>query len=115
VPPPVRLVPFQADMPRDLTQLTVKNVTNCVSIPEEERDERFWARCGEHPIVPNSNIYIGFSQQNWNNIQTNLITLQENDFVLRGLLEEANRLREEFRQKAQEERDRISKELTPDG
>lgn len=113
VPPPVRLVPFQADMPRDLSQTVIRNVTDCRNVPEEQQDDRFWARCGEHPIIPNSNIYIGFSQGNWNNIQTNLIKLQENDFVLRGLLEEANKQREEWRRQAQEERERVKGELTP--
>jgi hypothetical protein len=107
LPPKVRLTKFEADMPRVMNELTVKNITECVRVPEAERDERFWARCGENPIDVNSNIFIGFDQENWNRLNINLKRLQENDHVLRRLLEQANAQRSEWRRLAEEERTRV--------
>lgn len=109
-PPEVRLLPFEVDFPRDLTQLTVRNVTNCVNVPEEQRDDRFWARCGENPIKTNSNVFIGLDQQNWSNLNSNLNLLKENNNVLRGLIDQANRQRAEWRRRADQERARAQTE-----
>lgn len=108
LPPPVRLMPFEVDYPRDPDEFVVKNITSCVDVPEEQRDDAFWARCGENPILPNSNIFLGFDQQNWNNVQENFQRLKENNIVLRQLLETANRQRQLWRQQAQRERERVS-------
>lgn len=107
LPPPVRLLPFEVDYPRNPNELVVKNITSCVDVPEEERDDAFWARCGENPILVDSNIFIGLDQQNWNNVQENFQKLKENNIVLRQLLETANRQRELWRQQAQRERERV--------
>lgn len=110
IPPDVKLLPFQVDFPRKMNELTIKNVTNCVNIPEEERDERFWARCGENPIDTNSNIFIGFDQPNWNNVNSNFEILKENNAVLRRLLEQGNIQRQNWRRLAKEERNRSAAE-----
>ena len=111
VPPQVRLLPFEVDFPRDVNELTVKNITSCVNVPETERDDRFWARCGENPIQSNSNIFIGLTQDNWNNVNSNFEILRENNAVLRGLLGQANRQRSEWRRLAAEERARSAAEM----
>lgn len=120
LPPKVRLTPFEVDMPRVMTELTVKNITDCVRVPESERDEAFWGRCGENPIDVNSNIFIGFDQENWNRLNINLKRLQENDHVLRKLLEQSNEQRREWRRLAEQERARVDSERAkileqPDG
>lgn len=106
VPPEVRLLPFQTDFPRKRDETTIKNISSCINVPEDQQDDRFWERCGENPIDTNSNIFIGFDQQNWNNVQSNFNTLRENNFVLRGIIEQANKQREEWRRLAAQERAR---------
>lgn len=104
IPPNVRLLPFKVDFPRKSGELVVKNITNCVNVPAEERNERFWARCGENPIDTNSNIFIGFDQPNWNNVNSNFEILKENNSVLRRLLTQANTQRSNWRNLAAQER-----------
>lgn len=110
IPPNVRLLPFQVDFPRRMDELVVKNVTNCVNVSEEARDDRFWARCGENPVDTSSNIFIGFDQTNWNNVNSNFEILKENNAILRNLLSQGNKQRQEWRRLAQQERDRAASE-----
>lgn len=107
---PVNLIPWQADVPRDLTKTVVKNVTLCKKVSEEDRDDAFWNRCGEHPIVTNSNIFIGFDQINWNIIIENFAKLREQLFKYQKRIEEVNRQREAWRVKAEAERQRMAAE-----
>lgn len=106
IPPELRLLPFQTDFPRRRDETTIKNISSCINVPEEQQDDRFWERCGENPIDTRSNIFIGFDQQNWNNVQSNFNTLRENNFVLRGIIEQANNQRAEWRRLAEQERAR---------
>lgn len=108
IPPDVKLLPFNVDFPRKSGELVVKNITTCVNVAEEARDDRFWARCGENPIDTNSNIFIGFDQPNWNNVNSNFEILKENNAVLRGLLRQANKQRADWRRLAVEERDKAA-------
>lgn len=112
IPPDVRLLPFEVDFPRNQNQLVVKNITTCVNVPVENQDDRFWARCGENPIDTNSNIFIGLTQDNWNNINSNFEILKENNSVLRGLLNQANKQRAEWRRLAAQERARTVAETS---
>ena len=107
---PVNLIPWQADVPRDMTKTVVKNLTSCKKVPEEDRDDAFWNRCGEHPIVTNSNIFIGFDQTNWNIIIENFAKLREQLFKYQKRVEEVNRQREAWRVKAEAERQRMTAE-----
>lgn len=104
MPPEVRLLPFKTDFPRKRDETTIKNISSCINVPEEQQDDRFWERCGENPIDTKSNIFIGFDQANWNNLQSNLNTLRENNFVLRGIITQANKQRENWRNLAEQER-----------
>ncbi len=107
---PLNVIPWQADVPRDMTKTVVQNLTTCKKVPEEEQDDAFWNRCGEHPIVTNSNIFIGFDQTNWNIIIENFAKLREQLFKYQKRIEEVNRQRESWRVKAEEERLRLSEE-----
>ncbi len=107
---PVNLIPWQADVPRDMTKTVVKNLTSCKKVPENEQDDAFWNRCGEHPIVTNSNIFIGFDQTNWNIIIENFAKLREQLFKYQKRVEEVNRQREAWRVKAEVERQRMAAE-----
>lgn len=109
------LAPFQADVPRDLSVLSVKNLTACrvdtiedpdrpwVILPTEEQSSNWWSRCGEHPVVPDSNIFLGFDQDNWYIIVENFAKLKEALHRYKARIDEINRQRAEWRRKALEE------------
>jgi len=107
---PVNVIPWQADVPRDMTKTVTKNLTSCRKVPEEDRDDAYWNKCGEHPIVTNSNIFIGFDQTNWNIIIENFAKLREHLFKYQKRIDEVNRQREAWREKAEAERLRLSEE-----
>ena len=120
---PVNLLPWEADVPRDTSVLSVKNLTKCravgthedpdregVILPNERQSDSWWAECGEHPVLPGSNIFIGFDQQNWNIINENFAKLRETIFRYQKRLEEVNRQRESWRKKADEERRKLNED-----
>ena len=104
---PVRLLPWEHDVPRDMSNLKVKNLSTCIKVPVEKQTRSFWARCGENPILPNSNIFVGFDQSNWNNIVENFERLRENLYQYKQRIIAINKQREEWRRKAEEERKRL--------
>jgi len=107
---PVNLIPWTANVPRDMTKTVAKNTTACQKIPEDERNTAYWNRCGEHPIITNSNIFMGFDQTNWNIIIENFAKLREQLFKYKKRVEEVNRQREAWRKKAEAERLRTMEE-----
>lgn len=98
------LIPWSYDFPRDTSKVTVKNITKCVEVAEADQDTDFWNRCGENPILSDTNIFIGLTRENWDILNSNLKKLQENIYLYRRRIEQINRQREEWRQKASEER-----------
>ena len=114
---PPNLIAWQADVPRDTAVLSVKNTTECRSVgtyedpsypgvvlPDMEQTDAWWARCGENPILPNSNIFIGFDQENWNIIQENFAKLRETLFRYKQRIDQVNQQRQEWRDLANESR-----------
>lgn len=99
IPPMPTLKPFKFDIPRDMSRWEVKNTTKCKSVPEEQRDEKFWTECGIHPPIPNTNIFLGFDRENYENLIHDLIVLKEHILTLEKLLQEVNKQREEWRRK----------------
>lgn len=110
IPEEPELIPFVVDMPRDTTKRTVKNVTECVSVKEEKRNEEFWKKCGEHPIITDSNIYVGFDLENWNNLQSNFFRLREYINTLKSIIKEINFRISEIKQSEKEETEKFNKE-----
>lgn len=119
----VNLIPWVADVPRDTSVLSVVSTVACRSVgthedpdhpgvilPDESQSDSWWTRCGEHPILPNSNVYIGFDQQNWNIIQEDFAKLRETIFRYQKRLEEVNNQRQRWREKAEKERTRVNEE-----
>ncbi len=104
---PVNLLPWKHDVPRDMDRLVIKNLTNCKNVPEENQNNSFWRRCGENPVLTNSNIFVGFDQPNWNLIQENFNKLREQNFQYRERIKAVNKQRQEWRKKTEEERQRI--------
>ncbi len=78
LPDDPQLREFEADMPRDLSKKVVKNTTECKKASQKEREtRRFKEKCEEHPVILDSNIYLGFDEKNWLNLQYNFIVLKE--------------------------------------
>lgn len=115
--PPVALIKWNHDMPRDLSVLSVISSTECRKVetkinedkpyvvePVEPQTDEWWAECGENPIYPESNIHVGFDLDNWNIILENMFKLKERNWQYRQRLEEVNKQRKEWRDKAEQER-----------
>lgn len=98
------LIAWSYDFPRDTSQVTIKNITSCLEVDESNRDSAFWNRCGENPIISETNIFIGLTRENWDILNSNLKKLQENIYLYRRRIEQVNRQRNEWRQRAQEQR-----------
>lgn len=118
--PPINIIGWTHDMPRDLSIVSVKNISGCrdvetyspedrpyVVLPVEEQKASWWRECGENPIFPKSNVYVGFSQENWNIILENFAKLRERNWQYKQRIFEINRQRTEWRRKAEQERLRI--------
>lgn len=108
IPPNVNLMPWHHDLPRDTTKdMIVKKLTKCLKVPKEERvksNTQFWAECGEYPVIPFTQLHIGFDQENYSIILENFTRLKLRNYQLRQRLLEVNRQREEWRKKADEQR-----------
>ena len=124
--PPVAVLPWEHDLPRDTTIVSVKNITACrkvetyspedkphVVLPKEEQSIGWWKKCGENPISPDSNIFIGFTQTEWNIVLENFAKLRERIWQYRQRIIEVNRQRQEWRDKVEQERIRLSDENNP--
>lgn len=108
IPPDVNLIPWRHDLPRDTTrEMIVKKLTRCLKVPKEERTKsntQFWAECGEYPIITDTQLHIGFTQENWSIILEDFTRLKLRNYQLRQRLLEVNRQRENWRKKADEQR-----------
>ena len=125
--PPVDVLPWKHDVPRDMTVFSVKNTTVCrkvetytpedkpyVVLPKEQQTEEWWSKCGEHPPLPDSNIFIGFSQDQWNILIENFAKLRERVWQYKQRIDQVNKQRDDWRKKADEERMRIEKQNSGD-
>jgi len=98
VPATPDLKPVQFDLPRDLeADPLIKSATGCTNIPPAQQDVAFWERCGQFPIDPNSNLFIGMDQENFNNLTYNLETLRQYIAVLKERIAIANDQRSDAR------------------
>lgn len=140
--PILGILPFVADLPRDLDAISVKSLTDCIRVkigkdektgkiifrklefyhpddkpyvrlPKEEQTASWWKACGENPIFPESNIFIGFNQVEWNIILENFAKLRERVWQYKQRIIEINRQRQEWRDKADAERKRLSDANNP--
>jgi len=102
-PPQPNLQPVVWDIPRDITRRVVRNTTDCLRVPESQRNDAFWRRCGSFAPQPNSNLFIGLDQQNFEALQLNLEQLEARDRMWRNRIDEVNRQRAEWRQRANQQ------------
>ncbi|CAD5374728.1 hypothetical protein RA210_U70044 [Rubrivivax sp. A210] len=101
------LLPWEYEVPRDLSRMEPKSTPDCERVPDKERDDAFWARCGERPVIRDTNVLFGFDQRNWNILLSNFAKLREYIFQLRARVDLANESRREWRRRAEEERRRV--------
>ena len=101
------LLPWEYVVPRDMSRTEPKNTAECLRVPDKERDNAYWARCGENPVIRDSNLLFGFDQRNWNIMLSDFSKLREYITQLKARIELANESRREWRRKAEEERRKV--------
>ena len=95
-PLPLTLVPAVYDYPRDTTaELIIKNTTACLGVPEDKRNNSFWRRCGEFPRDVNSNIFLGFTKEYWNQNVLNWRMVKEQLKAYSDTIDRLNKQRQE--------------------
>lgn len=104
------LLPWEYEVPRDMSRIEAKKTADCERVPDKERDKAFWDRCGEHPVIRDTNILFGLDQRNWNILLTDLAKLREYIVQLKSRIDLANESRQEWRRKAEEERRKVEDE-----
>lgn len=108
--PPLGLLKWKHDVPRDMDKVQPKSLMSCINVPENKRNEAYWRRCWEHPPLPNTNIFVGFDQTNWLIIFENFAKLRERLFQYQARLDAVNKQRKEWRDLANKERVRVKAE-----
>lgn len=98
------LLPWEYEVPRDLSRTEPKNSAECQRVPDKDRDNGYWAKCGENPVIRDTNVLFGFDQRNWNIMLSDFSKLREYIVQLRARIDLANESRREWRRKAEEER-----------
>lgn len=82
------------DYPRDTdAELTVKNLTDCLKVEEDKRNNSFWRKCGEYPHKGNSNIYLGYDLDNWNMVVLNMAKIKAQLNAWNDTIDELNKQR----------------------
>ena len=98
------LLPWEYEVPRDMSRWEAKNTPECAGVADKPPTDPAWKRCGEHPVVRDSNVLFGFDQPNWNIMLSNFSKLREYIFQLKARVDLANQSRREWRQRAEDER-----------
>lgn len=103
--PPLNLKSYEVDIPRKTDELVVKNLSTCISVPEEDRKtEQFKNTCLENPVDTDSNILFGFDTNNWNILVENINKLRERIYLHEQREIQVNKQRQEWRDLAEKEK-----------
>jgi hypothetical protein len=108
-----QLLPWEYEVPRDLSRLEPKSTPDCEKVTDKERDAAYWARCGQNPVIRDTNVLFGLDQRNWNIMLSNFSKLREYIVQLKSRVDVANESRREWRRKAEEERRRADAAVAP--
>lgn len=100
--PPLTLIPFEWDYPRDTTKRVAKSTRKCLETPTPQRDEAYWERCGENPPLPNSNIFMGLSRDDFETFLVNNEKVRARLLQYKTRIDEINRERATWRQRNSE-------------
>lgn len=95
--PPLTLMPFEWDYPRDTTKRVSKSTGKCLETPEQQRDEAYWERCGEYAPLTNSNIFMGLSRKDFETFIVNNEKIRARLLQYKARIDEINRQREMWR------------------
>ena len=101
------LITWEYEVPRDMSKFEPRN-EECRKTPEASRDEAWDKKCGINPVIRDANVLYGFDQRNWDIMQQNFAKLREYIIQLRARIEVANESRQEWRRKADSERNRAA-------
>ena len=105
------LLTWAYEVPRDTSRTVLINSAKCRALSDKGReDSAVPDECQEHPVIADTNVLFGFDQRNWNILLTNFSKLREYIFQLRARVELANKSRQEWRDKAEQERRRFDAE-----
>jgi hypothetical protein len=107
------LLPWEYEVPRDLSRTEPKNTTECLRVPDKERDNAYWAKCGENPVIRDTNVLFGFDQRNWNIMLADFSKLREYIVQLKARIDLANESRREWRRRAEDERRKVEAASAP--
>ncbi len=107
------LLAWEYEVPRDLSRIVPKNTSECLRVADKERDNAYWARCGENPVIRDTNVLFGFDQRNWNIMLADFSKLREYIVQLKARVELANESRREWRRKAEDERRKVEAAQAP--
>ncbi|MDX8393175.1 MAG: hypothetical protein R8K21_01135 [Mariprofundales bacterium] len=102
--PALNLTSFTWDYPRNMQEWVPKSTSKCLSVPDAQRDNSFWERCGEHPPLANSNIFMGLDDGEFKKFQLNWAKLRARLQQYKARIDEVNRQRAEWRSNAEAER-----------
>ncbi|MDQ6961588.1 MAG: hypothetical protein Q9M28_03530 [Mariprofundaceae bacterium] len=107
--PSLNLSSFSWEYPRDPGKKIPRSTEKCLSVADAERDDAFWERCGEHPPQIDSNIFMGLGDKDFKTFQLNWVKIRAQLKRYRSRIEEVNRQRQEWRRKAEVERNKRTK------
>jgi hypothetical protein len=113
LPPEPQLLPWEYEVPRDLSRKVPRNAPECLRVADKDRDDAYWDQCGENPVIRDSNVLFGLDQRNWNVMLSNFSKLREYITQLKARVELGNEARREWRRRAEEERRRADAALQP--
>lgn len=111
----LKLEPTLFDIPREMaSEMVVKNTPECQEVQLLEQTDAFWFECGEFPQDKDSNLFVGFDRDNYENYVLNLARIAEWKRSVTSLIEVENRRREEWRRLNIEERAKLEELETED-
>jgi len=96
--PDMSLIPFRWDYPRDMSRLAPKSSKKCLETPDVERNGVYWETCGENPPMLNSNIFIGFDQDNFRKFEIYMKKIKARLIQYKERLRIINKQREKWRE-----------------
>ena len=108
-----QLLPWEYEVPRDLSKMEPKSTPECERVADKDRDTGYWARCGQNPVIRDTNVLFGLDQRNWNIMLSNFSKLREYIVQLKVRIDLANESRRDWRRKAEEERRRADAAQAP--
>ena len=77
--------------PRNTTaDMVLKNTSACRNATIDERTLEFWAKCGIFPIDYTSNIYVGLTIDEFNDLQYNMELLRQYIILLKEYIDISN-------------------------